>query len=489
MATHIEIPVIGKVKYPLRWLIGLMAGSALVVGTITTYTLVNQGTNKEDIAQLTVPVAAQTVTLRITASGKVVPVQSVNISPKNPGVLSRLYVEQGDRIQQGQILARMDSAGIEAQRSQYRANLAQSQAQLAQAIAGSRPQEIAQARARLAQSQAQLAAAKAGNRPQEIAQSQSQVDAAQARVNYTNEQVKRYQYLYKEGAEKKQLLDQAISDDKSARANLEEAKKRFSLVQSGTRSEEIDQRQAAVNEARAALVLLEDGTRSEEIAQRQAAVASAEAQLKGVQVQLEDTIIRAPLSGIVTQKYAEPGAFVTPTTSASTSASATSSSIVAVARGLEILAQVPEADLGRIKQGQQVEIVADAYPDQVFKGHVRLIAPEAVVEQGVTSFQVRVALDTGIDKLRSGLNVDLTFLGDRVKNALVLPTVSIVTEKGKTGVLVPDAKNKPQFREVTVGAQIQDKTQILEGVKEGDRIFVNPPKDYKIEKAKEQNNS
>ena len=487
MATHIEIPVIGKVKYPLRWLMGLIAGGVLVVGT-TTYTLVNQGT-KEDIAQLTVPVAAKNVTLRITASGKVVPVQSVNISPKNPGVLSQLYVEQGDRIQKGQILARMDSAGIEAQRSQYRANLAQSQAQLAEAVAGSHPQEIAQARARLAQAQAQLAQARAGNRPQEIAQSQSQVDAAQAKVNYTNEQVKRYQYLYKEGAEKKQLLDQAISEDKSARANLEEVKKRLSLVQSGTRTEEIDQRQAAVTEARAALVLLEDGTRSEEIVQRQAAVAGAEAQLKGVQVQLDETIIRAPLSGIVTQKYANVGAFVTPTTSASTSASATSSSIVAVARGLEILAQVPEADIGRIKSGQQVEIVADAYADQVFKGNVRLIAPEAVVEQGVTSFQVRVALDTGTDKLRSGLNVDLTFLGDRINDALVLPTVSIVTEKGQTGVLVPDANNKPQFREVTVGAQIQNQTQILGGVKEGDRIFVNPPKDYKIEKAKEQNNS
>ncbi|AUB35718.1 ABC.CD.TX, HlyD family secretion protein [Nostoc flagelliforme CCNUN1] len=489
MATNIEIPVIGKVKYPLRWLMGLIAGGVLVVGTATTYTLINQGTSKEDIAQLTVPVAAKNVTLRITASGKVVPVQSVNISPKNPGVLSQLYVEQGDRIQQGQILARMDSAGIEAQRSQYRANLAQSQAQLAEALAGSRPQEIAQAKARLAQAQAQLTQAKAGNRPQEIAQAQSQVDAAQAKVNYTSGQVKRYQYLYEQGAEKRQLLDQAISEDKSARASLEEAKKRLSLLQVGTRTEEIAQRQAAVNEARAALVLLEDGTRSEEIVQRQAAVAAAEAQLKGVQVQLDETIIRAPLSGIVTQKYANVGAFVTPTTSASTSASATSSSIVAVARGLEILAQVPEADLGRIKPGQQVEIVADAYPDQVFKGNVRLIAPEAVVEQGVTSFQVRVALNTGTDKLRSGLNVDLTFLGDRVNDALVLPTVSIVTEKGQTGVLVPDAKNKPQFREVTVGAQIQNETQILGGVKEGDRVFVNPPKDYKIEKAKEQNNS
>jgi len=489
MITYIEIPVIGKVKHPLRWVIGLIAAGSLVVGTTTAYNFVNRGISKEDITQLTLPVAAKNVTLRITASGKVVPVQSVNISPKNPGVLAQLYVEQGDRIQQGQILARMDSANIDAQIRQYRANLMQSQAQLAEALAGSRPQEIAQAKARLAQAQAQLAAARAGNRPQEISQAQAQVDAAQARADYTTEQVKRYQYLYQQGAEKRQLLDQAISEDKSAKAALEEARKRLSLVQSGTRSEEIDQRQAAVTESRAALVLLEDGTRPEEIAQRQAAVASAEAQLKGVQVQLEDTIIRAPFSGIVTQKYANVGSFVTPTTSASTSASATSSSIVAVARGLEVLAQVPEADLGRIKQGQQVEIVADAYPDQIFKGHVRLIAPEAVVEQGVTSFQVRIALDTGIDKLRSGLNVDLTFLGDRVNNALVLPTVTIVTEKGKTGVLIPDGKNKPQFREVTVGAQIQDQTQILEGVKEGDRVFINPPKDYKIEKAKEQNNS
>ena len=193
------------------------------------------------------------------------------------------------------------------------------------------------------------------------------------------------------------------------------------------------------------------------------------------------------MSGIVTQKYANIGAFVTPTTSASTSASATSSSIVAVARGLEVLAQVPEADIGRIKQGQQVEITADAYPDKVFKGNVRLIAPEAVIEQGVTSFQVRVALDTGTDKLRSGLNVDLTFLGDRLSNALVLPTVAIVTEKGKTGVLVPDENNKPQFRQVTVGAQIKDQTQVLTGVKAGDRVFIDLPKDYKLQKAQEKN--
>jgi len=487
MTTHIEVPVFGKVKNPFRWLIGLMAAGVVVVGATTTYTFVNQGTRKEDITQLTVPVEAKNVTLRITASGKVVPVQTVNISPKNPGTLTQLYVEQGDRVQVGQILARMDSAGIQATIRQFRASLAQSQAQLAEAQAGSRPQEIDQSQARLSQAQAQLAQAQAGNRPQEVAQAQALVDAAQAKANYSSEQVKRYQYLYQQGAVKKQELDQFISEDKSAKANLLEAQKRLSLQQAGSRSEEIAQRKASVEEAKAQLRLLENGTRPEIIAQRQAGVASAQAQLQAEQVNLDETIIRAPFAGIVTQKYANIGAFVTPTTSASSSASATSSSIVAVARGLEVLAQVPEADIGRIKEGQAVEIVADAYPDQVFKGRVRLISPEAVVEQGVTSFQIRVALDTGADKLRSGLNVDLTFLGDRLPNALVLPTVAIVTEKGQTGVLIPDAKNKAQFREVTIGSQIKDQTQILEGVKSGDRVFINPPKEYKIEKAREQN--
>jgi len=487
MNTYIEVPVIGKIKHPYRWLMGLIATGALVVGTTTTYNLVNRGAG-EDITQLTVPVETQNVTLKITASGKVVPVQSVNISPKNPGVLAELYVEQGDRVQQGQVIARMDVGDLEAQILQYRANLAQAQAQLDQTLAGNRPQEIAQARARLSQAEAQLSQARAGNRSQEIGQATAQVESAKAQVSLTQTRVNRYRDLAQQGAISQDQLDQYVSEDRRAKAALEEAQKRLSLLQSGTRSEEIAAREAAVTEARAALVLLENGSRPEEIAQRRAAVKAAEAQLAAAQVKVKDTVIRAPFSGIVTQKYANIGAFVTPTTSASSSASATSSSIVAVARGLEVLAQVPEADIGRVRQGQAVEIVADAYPDQVFKGNVRLIAPEAVVEQGVTSFQVRVALETGLDKLRSGLNVDLTFLGDRVNNTLVLPTVAIVTEKGKTGVLIPDAKNQPQFREVTVGAQIGDQTQVLSGVQAGDRVFVDLPKNYKLEKAKQQQN-
>lgn len=477
MTTHIQLPFIGKVKNPSRWAIGLLATGVVVTGT--TYFIVNRATPKLDVAELTVPVASQDVTLRITASGKVVPVQSVNLSPKTSGRLIELRVEQGDKVEQGQIIARMDDADIQAQLIQSRANLAEAQAQLAQARAGSRPEEIGQARARLQQAEAQLLQARAGSRVEEIAQAKAQVDAAVARVNLTTSRGQRNRSLAQQGAISQDTLDEVLADDRSAKATLQEAQRRLVQLQNGSRTEEITQRQAAVAEAQQALQQLQKGSRPEEITQAEAAAAAAGGQLKAVQVQLNDTIIRAPFSGIVTQKYATEGAFVTPTTSASNTASATSSSIVAIARGIEILAQVPEVDVGQIKQGQQVEIIADAYPDQTFKGHVRLISPEAVVEQNVTSFQVRVAIDIGKDKLLSGMNVDVTFLGEALQDALVVPTVAIVTEKGKTGVLVPDQKNVPQFRPITIGPSIENQTQILSGLKEGDRVFIDLPKDQK----------
>ena len=536
MTTERPLPRFPKLKHPGRWILGLVAAGVLVAGT-TTYSVIQRQTPKQDITALTVPVKAQSITLRITASGRVVPEQTVNISPKNPGILAQLYVEQGDNVAQGQIIARMSSKDIEARVQQARANLKQAQAQLAQAgtvgstseieqararlaqteaqlaaaRAGGSQTEVEQARARLAQAQALLASARAGNRSQEIEQARAQVKSAQAQVDYAQSRVKRNEDLARQGAISRDQLDLYISEARKAQASLEEAQKRLSLVQSGTRTEEIAQREAAVTEAtaalrnlqttrpeeiaraeaavaeaRAALAKVQNPARPEEVQQRRAGVAAAQAQLKADLVNLEDTVVRAPFPGIVTQKYANPGAYVAPATSASSDASATSTSIVAIARGLEILAEVPEADIGRIKQGQPVEISSDAFPDQVFKGRVRLIAPEAIRKEGVTLFQIRVSLDTGTEQLRSGLNVDMTFLGDQVSDALMVPTVAIVTDKGNTGVLIPDEKNKPQFRPVTIGAQVKDQTQIIQGVKGGDRIFLNPPKDYQRQQERQR---
>lgn len=478
MTSYTEIPLIGKkVKYPLRWLIGLIAGSVLIVGTTATIKNIQQGNKPLDISKLTVPVEAKSVTVRITASGKVQPVQSVNISPKSPGLLADLTVEQGDTVNQGQIIARMDNSEIKMRILQYEANLQQAKAQLAESQAGTRPEEIAQGKARVDQAQAQLVIIRDGNRLQEIQQAQAQVDSAKASLELTQSRVKRYQSLAKDGAISQDSLEQYVSENSKAKANLEEAQRRLSLLKVGNRNQDIQKQAAIVNQEKEGLRKLENGDRPQEIARLKAAVSSAEAQLKQQQVQLADTIIRAPFSGIVTQRYATVGGYVSPAISASSDASATSTSIVAVAKGLEVLAKVPEVDIPQVKQGQKVEIAIDAYPDEVFQGRVRLIAPEAVVDQNVTSFQVRVAIDTGADKLRSGMNVsEVTFIGNKIANALLIPQELIVTQKGKTGVWLLGDKNKPQFKFVTIGANIDNQIQVLEGLKAGDRIFIDLPK-------------
>ncbi len=77
------------------------------------------------------------------------------------------------------------------------------------------------------------------------------------------------------------------------------------------------------------------------------------------------------------------------------------------------------------------------------------------------------------------MNVDVTFLGDEINNALVVPTVAIVTENGETGVIIVDRNNKPKFKPVTIGPTIDTQTQILSGLTAEERVFITLPKNYR----------
>ena len=566
------------------WWIALVTAGLLIL-TIGIYLGRKRYDGQPEVLEtLTIPVKTQNIVVRITASGAVQPIQRVNLSPKNQGRLAELYVKQGDRVQAGQIIARMESRDLEAKLRQAQARLKNSKANLAKQETGSRPEEIAAARARLNQVEARLSQLQVGSRPEEIAaararlsqvgarlsqlqagsrqeeiavararldgiqanlsqlqsgkrpeeiaqgkarleqaitrwqdaktgslkeeieQAKARIEAAKAELELTTKRLERYQKLVNEGAITRDAYEEYVRDDRRVNANLQEAEKRleqltqfrlaeierltaameeekqaFQLLEKGARLEEIVRAEAEVAEARSQLEQLVNGTRPEEIARAEAEVAEAKAQVRYQEILLEETKVRAPFSGVITQRYASQGAFVTPATSASNATFASSTSIVALARGLEVLAKVPEANIGEITSGQTVEVVADAYPDQVFKGKVKLIAPEAIVERNVTLFEVEVALETGKEKLRSGMNVDLQFLGDRFDNALVVPTVAIVTKKGETGVLVPDAKNQPKFRPIILGFNIGNQIQVLQGIKAGDLVFIELPEDQKLD--------
>lgn len=482
-------------RNPLPVLLAVMTGGVLSIG-LMTLKLTEKPTEQSQIENLTVVANQETLPVEIEANGIVKPVERVNISPKTAGRLERLLVDQGMIVKKGQPLAVMENreifaqgieaesrfkeavATFEAAKVRIQGEIQQAQMQWEQAKAKARETE-----ANLKQAQERI--------PRDINQNQAQVEAAKSRFGLAQARLQRNQQLLKEGAISQDQYDEAWNEYLNAGANLGEIQQKLEQSKS-TASPEVQQLQQAIIQQQAmvaeAKILLEQRKQSAqaELAQLQASAQAAKAGVGQVQIQYQDSVIRAPFDGIITQKYADVGAFVTPTTSASSTASATSSSILALARGVEILAKVPEVDIALLRMGQPVSIRADAYPNQSFQGKVIKIAPEAVVQDNVTSFEVTIGLIDGKQQLLSNMNVDVTFLGQQLGSALVVPTVAIVTEKGETGVMVPDKENKPKFKPVTIGLVLNDKTQILSGLTPGERVFIDLPEDAWKEKNKEK---
>lgn len=441
-----DIPLVGKIRRPLPWIIGILAVVLVGGGAVTSLILNRQRLSQVDVEALTVPVEAQPLAVRITASGSVESAESVNLSPQTSDVLAQLYVEQGDRVQQGQVIARMKSDDVEAEVARVRAQVEQAQARLAEVRTGNRPEAIAQAEA-------------------QVAQVEAQIEDATARVELAQSRLERNRDLQEGGVISLDELEDYVNEAQRAQATLE-------------------QQRQALREAQEALDLQRQGSRVEAVAEAEAQLREAIANLRAAEVRLEDTYVRAPFSGTITQKFATVGAFVTPTTSASEASSASSSAIVALASGVEVVAEVPEVDISSIYPNQPVEVTADAFPDQVFEGRVKRVAPQAIVDPSrgdFVYFEVVVELVTGLDKLRPGMKTDVIFIGDELQQALVVPTVAIVSQEGQQGVLVPGTNDRPRFRPVTLGPQVADQIQILEGVETGDRIFVELPPGQTLE--------
>ncbi|WP_157871946.1 efflux RND transporter periplasmic adaptor subunit [Gloeothece verrucosa] len=486
----LQIDIPSKSNRSLIWILALMVGGLLGLG-VYIYKIVENPLPKNELAQLTEVAQRENLSVKIEASGTVEPIQSVNISPKNPGRMIKLLVDQGMPVKQGQVLAVMENAEIAAQGYQAEARVQEALANL-KAAEVKIPGEIAQAKARLGQAQARLAENLANLQrsqqsiPKDIEQAQQQLQAIESRFQLAESRVRRKQALVTQGAITQDEFDSVLNDYFNALANRREAQQRLQQFEN-TAQPQINQLQQNIQESQAAVaeakIALEQRQRTAdaEIAQLKAQVNAARGQLEQIKIQYNDTIIRAPFDGIVTQRYATEGAFVTPTTSASSTASATSTSILAMARGLKVVAKVPEVDLSFLQLGQPATIVADAYPDTLFKGQVVRIAPEAIVEQNVTSFEVTVALLPGQNRLLSKMNVDVTFYGKPLQDALVVPTVAIVTQKGKTGVYVPDQDKKPKFQPVDIGLVVDDKTQILSGLTPGQPVFIDLPEKPKNE--------
>lgn len=425
---------------------------------------------------LTAPVEKQNLTITVSANGTIQPERTVNVSPKNAGILKQLLINEGDLVKKGQIIAYMDDSNLQGQIIQSKAQLVSAEANLEKLISGNRPQDIIQAQAQLEESEANLKKLMSGSRPEDIAQAEVRLKKAQRTLEQAEDDFRRYEELFKEGAISRQNFGTYRTNRDTNTLQVQEAQQALALQKAGTRKEDIQQAQAKVKQLQQALKLTQVGARKEDIEQARSQVNSARGSLQTTLAQINDTVIRAPFDGLVTKKYADPGSFVTPTTASSAISSALSSSILSLTSKNQVVANLAESSISKIRVGQKVKIFVDAYPGKVFEGKVSQIATQATVQQNVTSFEVKVAISSDSESLlRTGMNVSTEFNIGQLENSLVVPTVAIMRQQNQSGVFIIGADKKPQFVPVKSGVTVKNKTQILSGITGDTRVLISFP--------------
>jgi RND family efflux transporter MFP subunit len=211
------------------------------------------------------------------------------------------------------------------------------------------------------------------------------------------------------------------------------------------------------------------------VAAAQARIKVAEAGLANTQASLEYSYIRGPFDGVVTTKYAEVGEVVAPFGAAANARAA----VVTMAdlHSLMVEVDVAESNLDKVRLGQPCEISLDAIPNRRFAGEVHMIVPTADRTKATVLTKVKF-LETD-DRILPEMSAKVAFLSQPLEPGerqprLTIPKAALVTREGSSYSFLVTGNRVKQVP-ITVGLTLNDLVEIAQGLKEGDRVVVNPP--------------
>ncbi|MCS7264391.1 MAG: biotin/lipoyl-binding protein [Armatimonadetes bacterium] len=337
---------------------------------------------------------------------------------------------------------------------------------------------------------------------------QEDISAAQAQVERAKAMLKSAM------ASEDQALDNAQTRYQAALQDYQTALVQMRALKSA-RPEDLKAAEAQVNSAKVALKSAEARLRekqnlAEEVKAAWAQVQRLREQLANLQTQLRDTVITAPISGVVIRKSVEVGELV----ASAISGFAQGTELVTIADLSQLVVRVRlnEVDVARIYVGQPAEIRIDAVPEKVFKGTVSKIAPAALdrllarsanpaANQGeVAWFDVEIKLNETHQDMKLGMSANVDIVAKKIARTLTIPLDAIVEEEdNRYALLVTDPKIAQQVRKaftagrldeliipetkvptkkvrIRIGLKNEAKAQLIWGLKEGDVLLVKPPK-------------
>jgi RND family efflux transporter MFP subunit len=277
-------------------------------------------------------------------------------------------------------------------------------------------------------------------------------------------QVKKGQTIGRlESADIEASLARAKADLQLAIATLDEAKTSFKRTEDLVKQDILSQSSYDVEEAK--------------LKRSQAAVESSRAQVRQIEVELENTIIRAPFDGTVLTKNADVGEIVAPFGSAGNS----KGSVVSLADmdSLQVEADVSEANIELVKVGGPTEITLDAIPEKRYRGVVHMIVPTA--DRAKATVLTKIRFVDRDSRVLPEMSAKVTFLTEEIseeeiskKPRLVVSKDAVVERNGKQIVFVMN-QDKVEERAVTVTPPEGNLVEVKNGLTSGEQVVLNPP--------------
>ncbi len=380
----------------------------------------------------------------LTAAGYVVADRQSVLAAKFTGRLAKLNVAEAQSVEKGEVVAEIDHSELDA-------TIAQAEAEAAQAAA-----EVQRLTTLAAQAEAELAAAKTAVLTFDAENRQYEILLADARRRLQRD----------EKLAERNAIGFTEVDDRRTEVDGMEAKIAWTLQRKREAEQQIAVVEAQAAAARAAVTAAEAGQRS------------AAARVRVLESQREESFIRSPFDGVVTEKAAEIGEIVAPI---SIGGSMARGSIVTIADwdSLQAEVDVAEAQLGRVRPGQRAAITVDAIPGKVFPGKVRRILPRA--DRSKATVKVRVDfLDRDEEAVLPEMGVRVRFLPDdapvgiesgSVPDKIVVPKAAV--QSGPQGSFVwVVSEEMASRRSVQLGSNSGQRVEITGGLAEGERVVV-----------------
>ena len=345
----------------------------------------------------------------VVATGKIEPITKVEIKSKANGIIERLAADVDHQVEAGQVLAELDKENLRARLREARANLEA-------------------ARAALSAAEAQVAKYEVEAEAPEVAFAKSVYDRARS--------------LNEQKLVSQETLDQARTTYEQA-VNRQRAAAAQSLIG-----------RAKVNEARA------------QVAQAGAAVERADEELA-------NATIKAPIRGTVLTRDVEIGSPVSSILNLGANASLVMT--LGDIQKVFVRGKVDEADIGLVRLGLPARITAESFKDKVFHGRVTQISPIGVEKDNVTTFEVEVSIDNPGQELKANMTANAEIVLDEHADALIIPEAAITYDSQKQAsvdVADPAAEKGRRTVKVKVGIGNGTKTEVLEGLKQGERVVL-----------------